>query len=98
MALTDTSDVPARSPFLRVTERVKALLTGEHAAAQRMAGTAFIIRVASAGVVFLSQILLARWMGSFEYGSYVYVWTWLLLFGDIVHLGLPLTAQKFIPE
>ena len=65
---------------------------------QRMAGTAFIIRVASAAVVFLSQILLARWMGSFEFGIYVYVWTWLLLVGDIVHLGLPLTAQRHIPE
>ena len=63
-----------------------------------MAGTAFIIRVASAAVVFVSQILLARWMGSFEYGNYVYVWTWLLLVGDIVHLGLPLTAQRHIPE
>ena len=40
-----------------------------------------------------AQILLARWMGSFEYGTYVYVWTWLLLTGDIVHLGLPLTAE-----
>ncbi len=65
---------------------------------RRMAGTAFIIRVASAAVVFVSQILLARWMGSFEYGTYVYVWTWLLLAGDIVHLGLPLTAQRYIPE
>jgi O-antigen/teichoic acid export membrane protein len=98
MALTDTSDLPAQGPLQRVIESAKAKLTGEHAAAQRMAGTAFIIRVASAGVVFLSQILLARWMGSFEYGSYVYVWTWLLLFGDLVHIGLPLTAQKYIPE
>ena len=48
--------------------------------------------------MFLSQILLARWMGSFEFGTYVYVWTWLLLVGDIVHLGVPLTAQRFIPE
>ncbi len=98
MALTDTNEIPARRPFLRVPARVKAFLTGEHAAAQRMAGTAFAIRVASAGVVFISQILLARWMGSFEYGSYVYVWTWLLLIGDLVHIGLPLTAQKYIPE
>lgn len=98
MALTDTNDTPARRLFLRMPARIKALLSGEHAAAQRMAGTAFIIRIASAGVVFLSQILLARWMGSFEYGTYVYVWTWLLLIGDLVHLGLPLTAQRYIPE
>ena len=63
-----------------------------------MAGAAFVIRVAGAAVVFLSQILLARWMGSFEFGTYVYVWTWVLLVGDIIHLGLPLTAQRYIPE
>ena len=63
-----------------------------------MAGTAFAIRVTGAVIIFLSQILMARWMGSFEYGTYVYVWTWLLLIGDLVHLGLPLTAQRHIPE
>ena len=36
-----------------------------------MAGMAFAIRVASAGVTFLSQIALARWMGGFEFGIYV---------------------------
>jgi O-antigen/teichoic acid export membrane protein len=103
MALADAKDIstPHRSaPNLRtrLLTRVRALLTGEHSSMRRMAGTAFAIRVASAAVVFLSQILLARWMGSFEYGNYVYVWTWLLLVGDIVHLGLPLTAQRYIPE
>jgi len=28
-------------------------------------------RFASAGVTFLSQIALARWMGGFEFGIYV---------------------------
>jgi O-antigen/teichoic acid export membrane protein len=96
MALTDTETLAAPRP--RLAARVRALLTGEHASMRRMAGAAFIIRVVSAAVVFLSQILMARWMGSFEYGFYVYVWTWLLLVGDLVHLGLPLTAQRHIPE
>ena len=77
---------------------MKAWLASDHGKAQRFAGTAFLIRVASAAVVFLSQILLARWMGSFEFGTYVYVWTWVLLLGDVVHLGVPLTGQRFIPE
>lgn len=98
MAVTDVNSPPARRPLLRVPERVRAWLATEHGAAQRFAGTAFIIRVASAAVVFLSQILLARWMGGFEFGTYVYVWTWVLLLGDVVHLGVPLTAQRFIPE
>jgi O-antigen/teichoic acid export membrane protein len=99
MAITDAKDLPARRrPLLRLPARVQAWLASEHAPTQRMAGAAFAIRVLSAGVVFISQILLARWMGSFEYGTYVYVWTWLLLIGDIVHLGLPLTAQRHIPD
>ena len=95
MALTHVSDAPARR---LIPARVRAWLDSEHGAAQKFAGTAFLIRVASAAVVFLSQILLARWMGSFEFGTYVYVWTWVLLLGDVVHLGVPLTAQRFVPE
>ena len=30
---------------------------------QKMAGTAFLIRVFSAGLIYLLQIALARWMG-----------------------------------
>src|SRR5687767_3639230 len=98
MTLTDASKPSARRPLIRMPARIKAWLASEHAAAHRFAGTAFLIRVASAAVVFLSQILLARWMGSFEFGTYVYVWTWVLLLGDVVHLGVPLTGQRFIPE
>ena len=37
-------------------------------------------------------------MGRFEFGVYVYVWTWVLLLGALVSLGLPSAAQRFIPE
>ena len=98
MAITDANNESARRFRLPLPARARAWLASEHAAVHRFAGTAFLIRVASAAVVFLSQILLARWMGSFEFGTYVYVWTWVLLIGDIVHLGVPLTAQRLIPE
>jgi hypothetical protein len=48
------------------------LLDAEHLLAQRLAGTVFLIRVASALLAFGSQVLFARWMGSFEFGIYVY--------------------------
>ncbi|MGH6683814.1 MAG: oligosaccharide flippase family protein, partial [Pseudolabrys sp.] len=82
----------------RLRDRIADMLSGEHAVIQRMAGAAFAIRIAGAGIMFISQALLARWLGSYEFGTYIYVWTWLLLAGDLVHLGLPLTAQRFIPE
>jgi O-antigen/teichoic acid export membrane protein len=66
--------------------------------AQKVAGGAFLIRVLSAGLIYLSQILLARWMGTFEFGIYVYVWTLVLMIGDLADLGLATAAQRFIPE
>lgn len=69
-----------------------------HALAQRVAGAAFVIRVASAGLLYLTQIVLARWIGGYEFGIYVYVWTLVLLAGDILHLGLASAAQRLIPE
>jgi len=66
--------------------------------ARRLAGAAFLIRVASAAIAFVSQILLARWMGGFEFGIYIYAWTWVLLIGGMADLGLASAAQRFIPE
>lgn len=79
---------------------LKSWLTdsSDHSRAQRSAGTAFLIRVASAGITYLSQVLLARWMGSFEFGVYIYVWTWVLLIGGLASIGLDTAAQRFIPE
>jgi O-antigen/teichoic acid export membrane protein len=65
---------------------------------RRLAGAAFIIRVVSAAITFVSQILLARWMGGFEFGVFIYGWTWLLLVGGMVDFGLGSAAQRFIPE
>jgi O-antigen/teichoic acid export membrane protein len=70
----------------------------DHSRAQRMAGNAFLIRVASAVLVYMSQVLLARWMGEYQFGIYVYVWTWVLLMGALVDFGLASAAQRFIPE
>ena len=62
------------------------------------ASSAFLIRVANAALAYLSQIIMARWMGAFEYGVYVYVWTWVLLVGTVADLGFAITAQRFIPR
>ena len=101
MALTDVKQI-RQATGLSLVDRLRAAvadgLSGEHAKTQRMAGIAFAIRILSAGIVFASQALLARWIGSHQFGTYVYVWTWLLLVSDLVHLGLPLTAQRFVPE
>jgi O-antigen/teichoic acid export membrane protein len=103
MSVSNPSEVSVSVPPLgpaRVLSRIKSWISdrGDDAGAQRMAGSAFLIRVASSGVVFGSQIVFARWMGGFEYGVFVYAWTWLLLVGEIIHLGMPMAAQRFIPQ
>ena len=61
----------------------------DHAGAQRAASGAFLIRVASAAIAFLSQPLLARWLGTHEFGIYAYVWSCLTLVGGIIDSALP---------
>jgi len=70
----------------------------DRAVAQRNAGTAFLIRSASAGIIYLTQVLLARWMGRFEFGVYVYVWAWVGFLGMLAAGGIAPAAQRFIPE
>jgi O-antigen/teichoic acid export membrane protein len=65
---------------------------------RRDAMLAFAVRVLGAGLVYLSQIALARWMGSFEYGIFVLVWTLVLVLGGLSSLGLSLTTVRLVPE
>ncbi len=80
--------------------RLRAMLgdSSEASVTRRLAATIFIIRVISAGLAYVSQIVLARWMGGPDYGIYVYVWTWVLLLGSMMDFGLAVSAQKIIPE
>lgn len=98
MALMEAQS-PLTAPA-RAMIRLRAMLgdSSEASVTRRLAGTIFIIRVISAGLAYVSQIVLARWMGGSDYGIYVYVWTWVLLLGSMMDFGLSASAQKIIPE
>ncbi len=102
MALTESQNAGRQAwvPLAGLTGQVRNWLkdSGDRSLAQKIAGGAFLIRVFSAGLIYLSQILLARWMGSFEFGIYVYVWTLVAMIGDVTDLGLATSAQRFVPE
>ncbi|MEK1862373.1 MAG: oligosaccharide flippase family protein [Rhizobium leguminosarum] len=84
----------------RTLRLLAAVLTerGEKAAAQRMALTAFSIRILSAALAFVSQIVLARLMGEYEYGIFVFVWVLVVVFGDLSCLGFHTAIIRFLPQ
>ncbi|MFC0805673.1 lipopolysaccharide biosynthesis protein [Ensifer sp. P24N7] len=66
--------------------------------AQRVALIAFLIRIVSAAIAFVSQIVLARLVGEFEYGIFIFVWVLVVLFGNLSCLGFHATVIRFLPE
>lgn len=75
-----------------------ATATDETSAAQRMAITAFVIRIVSAAIAFVSQIILARMMGDFEYGVFVFVWVIAIILGNLSCLGFHTAVIRFLPQ
>ncbi|GGD11917.1 oligosaccharide flippase family protein [Pyruvatibacter mobilis] len=95
MALRLTGLLPAR-----LGERIRNMLleANDLGSVLRGAASVLAIRVAGAGITFMSMVLLARWMGAFEFGIYAYVWTWVILLGTMAPLGLNTSVLRFIPE
>jgi O-antigen/teichoic acid export membrane protein len=71
--------------------------TGDRGRSQGDAVQAFTIRVGSAGLLYLSQIALARWMGATDYGMYVLAWTCVLVLGGLSHVGLSMVMMRQLP-
>lgn len=69
---------------------------GDFATVLRGAGLVVIIRVLASAVGFASVILLARWMGSSEYGLYSFAIAWMTLLAYPTTLGLPGAAVRFV--
>ncbi len=63
-----------------------------------MALFTFAIRVFGAGLAYLSQILLARWMGAHEYGIYSVAWTVIIVLGIFACIGFSSSSNRFIPQ
>lgn len=80
--------------------RLDALLDGtnQHAVAQRVSLIAFGIRIISAAIALLSQVIFARWMGQFEYGIFVLVWVTVVILGNLSCLGFQTSIIRYVPE
>lgn len=82
------------------SQKISSLIAAVQSAdrAQRAALGVFLVRCTSAALLYLSQIVIARWIGVTDYGIYVSVWTWVLILGGLVHLGFNTTAIRLVPE
>jgi O-antigen/teichoic acid export membrane protein len=80
--------------------RLRALLgeEGDFATVVRGAGLVVFIRVLASAVGFASMVLLARWMGSSQYGLYSFAVAWMVLLAHPATLGLPGAAVRFIAQ
>ena len=64
----------------------------------RAAGLVTFVQVASSALAYFSQVLLARWLGVFEFGVYVFAWNWAVLLPIVTSLGLEPAAVRFVPQ
>jgi O-antigen/teichoic acid export membrane protein len=95
------TDAPERA-LRSVARQIRAAVTGAGGRSSigitgRFASLAYVFRIANAGIAFLTQIALARWMGAHEFGIYIYVWTWVILLGAVTTVGLASSSQRFVP-
>ena len=102
LAFIGTEDHPPStrpSPAAFIAQAKSWLLDGSEASrTRRVVGASFLIRVGGAALAYGSQILFAWWMGTFQFGVYVYVWTWVTLLAGFIDLGMCAAAQRFIPQ
>lgn len=93
----DASVLP--QPFRRLAAPLLARLADGHLA-QVVQGAAVVmgIRIAGAAITLMSQVLLARWMGAFEYGIFAYVWVWVIILGILAPMGFGTSTLRFVPD
>lgn len=56
----------------------------------------FGVRVSGAALTFLTQVLLARWMGASQLGVYVLAFSWFLLISTLASIGYSEATIRFV--
>lgn len=79
-------------------KRLRKLVSKEMASLIGEAAFVFLLRASGAILVYLTQVLFARWLGATELGSYVLALSWLLILSYIASVGFPFTALRFVPQ
>lgn len=64
----------------------------------RGAGLTMGLRVGGAALSLITQVVIARWVGQFEYGIFTFSWSCVALLAMLASLGLDRAAVRFVPE
>ena len=59
---------------------------------------AFLLQILGTAVRYVHQVVLARWLGPYEFGVYSYVYNWVTLLAVAAGLGFSSSALRFLPE
>jgi O-antigen/teichoic acid export membrane protein len=62
------------------------------------AAMALAIRIVSAAIAFLGQILLARWLGADDFGVLTALLVWVNILGTVSTLGFATSVLRFLPQ
>jgi O-antigen/teichoic acid export membrane protein len=72
----------------------------KHNTVSLIGGSAFLVglRIAGVATTYITQVLLARWMGAAESGRYIFALAGCVVLFQLSTLGLPAAALRFIPQ
>ncbi len=66
--------------------------------ARRDGQKVLLVRITAAGLAYITQVILARALGTSEYGIFATVWVWMTIFGHSALLGFGQSGNRFIPH
>jgi O-antigen/teichoic acid export membrane protein len=64
----------------------------------RWSALVFLLRVGGTALTYVTYILLARWMGAAELGSYVFAFSACMVVSSLTTLGYPASAVRFVRQ
>ncbi|MGE0747645.1 MAG: polysaccharide biosynthesis C-terminal domain-containing protein [Rhodospirillales bacterium] len=77
--------------------KVKGRLAGGGGSLLRGGAFVFLLRVAGAGLAYVAQVFIARWLGPYEFGLFSYGWALGGILAVPATLGLQTTFLRFYP-
>ena len=72
--------------------------SSNHSLSNLLGASSFIFacRISGAGLAFLTQLLLARWMGAYQLGIFFYAFSWMIILSTIIGIGYESASFRVI--